>query len=100
MVFERSVDWNRITNGMQATPVFRYAETLLIYAEAKAELGEASQTVIDQTINAIRGRVGMPLYRWLMCLTTLSLMLPIRNIAAIHLRHCYGRSEGKEELKW
>lgn len=53
-------DWNRITNGMQATPVFRYAETLLIYAEAKAELGEASQTVIDRTINTIRGRVGMP----------------------------------------
>lgn len=54
------VDWNRITNGMQATPVFRYAETLLIYAEAKAELGEASQTVIDKTVNTIRGRVGMP----------------------------------------
>lgn len=40
--------------------IFRYAETLLIYAEAKAELGEASQTVIDQTINKIRDRVGMP----------------------------------------
>src|SRR5690606_26286118 len=35
-------------------------ETLLIYAEAKAELGEASQAVIDQTINKIRDRVGMP----------------------------------------
>lgn len=39
--------------------IFRYAETLLIYAEAKAELGEANQTVIDRTINEIRGRVGM-----------------------------------------
>lgn len=39
--------------------IFRYAETLLIYAEAKAELGEANQTVIDQTINKIRDRVGM-----------------------------------------
>ncbi|AWO00442.1 RagB/SusD family nutrient uptake outer membrane protein [Chitinophaga alhagiae] len=40
--------------------VLRYAETLLIYAEAKAELGEASQGVIDQTINQLRDRVGMP----------------------------------------
>ncbi len=40
--------------------IIRYAETLLIYAEAKAELGEASQAIIDQTINKIRDRVGMP----------------------------------------
>lgn len=52
-------DWNRVTNGMQADPVFRYAETLLIYAEAKAELGECDQQVLDQTVNAIRDRVGM-----------------------------------------
>lgn len=54
------VDWQRVTNGMQAAPVFRYAEVLLDYAEAKFELGEADQTVIDQTINVIRDRVGMP----------------------------------------
>lgn len=41
-------------------PVFRYAETLLIYAEAKAELGQASQPDIDQSINLIRRRVNMP----------------------------------------
>ncbi|HVW62506.1 MAG TPA: RagB/SusD family nutrient uptake outer membrane protein, partial [Puia sp.] len=52
-------DWNRVTNGMQADPIFRYAETLLIYAEAKAELGECDQQVLDQTVNAIRDRVGM-----------------------------------------
>ena len=40
--------------------VFRYGEVLLNYAEAKAELGEADQTVIDQTVNVIRARVGMP----------------------------------------
>ena len=39
--------------------IFRYAETLLIYAEAKAELGEADQAVIDKSINKIRERVGM-----------------------------------------
>lgn len=40
--------------------IFRYAETLLIYAEAKAELGECDQQVLDMTINKLRDRVGMP----------------------------------------
>src|SRR6185312_15473485 len=53
-------DWNRVTNGMQAAPIFRYAEILLDYAEAKFELGQADQSVIDKTINVIRDRVGMP----------------------------------------
>ena len=39
--------------------IFRYAETLLIFAEAKAELGEADQGVINRTVNEIRSRVGM-----------------------------------------
>lgn len=41
-------------------PVFRYAETLLIYAEAKAELGQVTQTDIDKSINLLRKRVNMP----------------------------------------
>lgn len=41
-------------------PVFRYAETLLIYAEAAAELGICDQTVLDKTINKLRDRAGMP----------------------------------------
>ena len=41
-------------------PVFRYAETLLIYAEAKTELGQATQLDIDKSINLIRKRVNMP----------------------------------------
>ena len=41
-------------------PVYRYAEVLLIYAEAKAELGQCDQAVIDQTINLLRARVAMP----------------------------------------
>ena len=53
-------DWNRVTNGMQAAPIFRYAEVLLDYAEAKFELGQCDQSVIDRTINVIRDRVGMP----------------------------------------
>lgn len=53
-------DWNRVTNGMQAAPVFRYAEILLDYAEASFELGKADQSVINQSINLLRKRVGMP----------------------------------------
>jgi hypothetical protein len=41
-------------------PVFRYAEILLIYAEARAELGELTQGDLDLTINKLRNRVGMP----------------------------------------
>ncbi len=39
---------------------FRFAEALLIYAEAKAELGTINQGDIDMTINQLRDRVGMP----------------------------------------
>ena len=39
---------------------FRYAEALLIYAEAKAELGTLTQADVDMTINLLRDRVGMP----------------------------------------
>ncbi len=41
-------------------PIFRYAEVLLVNAEAKAELGTLSQTDLDNTVNKIRARVGMP----------------------------------------
>lgn len=41
-------------------PVLRYAEILLIYAEAKAELGELTQGDLDMTINVLRNRAGMP----------------------------------------
>ncbi|MFV0265731.1 MAG: RagB/SusD family nutrient uptake outer membrane protein [Draconibacterium sp.] len=40
--------------------VFRYAEVLLNYAEAKAELGSLTQADIDLTLNKIRSRVGIP----------------------------------------
>jgi hypothetical protein len=40
--------------------IFRYAEVLLNLAEAKAELGQLDQAVVDQTINKLRSRVGMP----------------------------------------
>lgn len=39
---------------------YRYAETLLIYAEAKAELGTITQDDLDRSVNVLRDRVGMP----------------------------------------
>jgi hypothetical protein len=40
--------------------IFRYAEALLIYAEARAELGELTQADLDLTVNKLRDRIGMP----------------------------------------
>lgn len=41
-------------------PLFRYAEVLLNYAEAKAELGELTDADVAATIDLLRTRVGMP----------------------------------------
>ena len=49
--------YNASTNDL---PLFRAAEILLNYAEAKAELGECTQEVLDQTVNELRDRVEMP----------------------------------------
>lgn len=43
-----------------AALIFRYAEILLIHAEAKAELGTLTQADLDASINLLRARVGMP----------------------------------------
>lgn len=40
-------------------PVFRYAEVLLNYAEAKAELGTLEQGDLDMSINLLRDRAGI-----------------------------------------
>ena len=40
--------------------IYRYAEVLLNYAEAKAELGEINQEDINISIKPLRDRVGMP----------------------------------------
>lgn len=50
------------TPQYEETPsiVFRYAEALLNYAEAKAELGTLTQADLDMSLNKLRDRVGMP----------------------------------------
>jgi starch-binding outer membrane protein, SusD/RagB family len=40
--------------------ILRFAEALLNYVEAKAELGNISQADLDMTINKLRDRVAMP----------------------------------------
>lgn len=40
-------------------PAYRYAEILLIHAEAAAELDEIDQNIIDRTINLLRERAGV-----------------------------------------
>lgn len=48
-----------VSNSLDV-PVLRFAEILLIYAEAKAELGQLTQADLDLTINRLRQRAGMP----------------------------------------
>ncbi|MDQ0638280.1 hypothetical protein QF042_001845 [Pedobacter sp. W3I1] len=50
---------NAILNGVDF-PVYRYAEILLTYAEALAELGTLTQSQLDQSVNLIRKRAGLP----------------------------------------
>jgi len=47
-----------IGKGNQTAIVFRYAEVLLMLAEAKAVLGTITQSDIDRTINKLRERTG------------------------------------------
>lgn len=51
------IEWGKSYTDL---PVIRYAEVLLMYAEAKAELGILTQDDLDKTINLIRDRVQMP----------------------------------------
>ena len=64
--YVRRKDYNPIMAyhhlNFEETPTaqYRYAEVLLNYIEAKAELGEATQADVDKTIKKLRDRVGMP----------------------------------------
>jgi len=51
--------WNAAQSTLDLF-IFRYAEVLLNEAEAKAELGQCTQAVLDNTINKLRDRVAMP----------------------------------------
>jgi hypothetical protein len=53
-------EYARFANGILDAPIFRFAEILLINAEAAAELGQCDQSILNKTINKLRDRVGMP----------------------------------------
>jgi hypothetical protein len=40
--------------------IYRYGKILVSYAEAKAELGECTQEILDKSVNLLRDRVDMP----------------------------------------
>lgn len=46
--------------GSTDFPIYTLNQILLNYVEAKAELGECTDDVLDRTINLLRDRVGMP----------------------------------------
>lgn len=56
-VLSPNFDAGQSTNDM---PIIRYAEVLLNFAEAKAELGTLTQSDIDRSIKLVRDRVDMP----------------------------------------
>lgn len=58
--FYKASEWEgtEAFKGTVDAPVMRYAEVLLIRAEAGAELGEDPE--LDKTVNALRRRVGFP----------------------------------------
>jgi hypothetical protein len=58
--FVADVSQDGFQAGYQDLPIIRFAEVLLNYAEAKAELGNITQNDIDISIKKLRDRVGMP----------------------------------------
>ncbi|WP_421826458.1 RagB/SusD family nutrient uptake outer membrane protein [Larkinella sp.] len=58
--FVSAPKWDTFNKDITDMPIFRYAEVLLNYAEAKAERGTLTQADLDASIKLIRDRVGMP----------------------------------------
>lgn len=53
------VKYNNTSKNINSMPLMRYAEALLIYAEAKAELGQMTDEVWSDTIGKLRKRAGI-----------------------------------------
>jgi len=52
--------WDTFNKDITDMPIFRYAEVLLNFAEAKAEKGTLTQADLDRSVKLLRDRVGMP----------------------------------------
>lgn len=58
LIWKKGIDETWLQNGMDVDPdkiIIRYADVLLMYAEAKIELGEIDASVLD-AINSVRAR--------------------------------------------
>ncbi len=51
---------NEIGKGYTDCPIYYLSRVLLNYAEAKAELGNASQADLDKSVNLLQVRAGLP----------------------------------------
>src|SRR5699024_5396228 len=51
--------YDQDVNSINSIPVIRFAEVLLNYAEAKAELGTLSDEDWSKTVGALRSRAGI-----------------------------------------
>ncbi|GEO06014.1 hypothetical protein AAE02nite_36780 [Adhaeribacter aerolatus] len=58
--YNPTVAYHHLNFEESPTIQYRYAEVLLNYIEAKAELGQITQADIDKTVKKLRDRVGMP----------------------------------------
>lgn len=58
--FVSTPDYDTYAKSVTDMPIFRFAEVLLNYAEAKAEQGTLAQGDLDISLNPIRDRAGMP----------------------------------------
>jgi len=52
--------WDTFNKDITDMPIFRYAEVLMNFAEAKAEKGTLTQEDLDRSVKLTRDRVGMP----------------------------------------
>ena len=58
LMFKKGIDeeWIDDYKAENTNFIMRYADVLLMYAEAKTELGEIDQTMLDASINKVRAR--------------------------------------------
>lgn len=59
-VYENTAAYATYNTSSTPAIILRFAEALLNYAEAKAELGTINQADLDMSINLLRDRVAMP----------------------------------------
>jgi hypothetical protein len=57
LMFDKA-EYDATTTGQQTAILFRYAEVLLMLAEAKAELGTLTNDDLEHTVNELRRRAG------------------------------------------